>query len=194
MKLYYLNNKMDELKDYLPDTLNKIISEYSIETSIDNELKQLRDTFVYFTERALEYDKVVDPRIVMVHVLKKLIDSDGTETPSTIKDTHPREGILDAIHNDINDREIDEQQLSERLYNDFNGELNTNETIWFDLIAKDFIDKNNIPITRMFENKNYSKLLRFLQDFRDKYYDTITTINPFEHDNEYERVLKELFE
>ena len=166
-----------------PKTTKEIATEL-----VDKELLDLRQVFIYFTERALDDEELaklggIDVRVVMEKVLGGIIRGLGCEDGSSITDTHPRDGIFMAIENSmIDNEELDESQLDSYLddLEDFPLFLKLKENkreAWVHLAAQSFVKAKKIPTTRAFEEDNKERIINFLKSFVNQNFDQLNAVH-----------------
>ena len=154
---------------------------------VDEELKSLRQTFINFTQHALLCDELqklgaIDVRVVMEKVLKGLITANGSETPSTINDTHPREGILMLVEQSmIDNEELNADQLDSQLddLDDFPlyQKLKENKReSWVSSAAQSYVRAKKIATTRAFEQENRERIINFLKSFVNQNFDQLNAV------------------
>lgn len=159
---------------------------------VDQELKQLRQTFIYFTQNALNWEDLtemgpIDARLVMGKILESLIESKGGETPSSITDTKVREMILCKVARVMIDEEKFDVSSFEYDLEDFPlYEQLTNEKreAWLSIAAQLYVKEKKIPVTRILEENNRNRIVNFLKSLINQHFDQLLSVHYTESDQD----------
>jgi hypothetical protein len=138
------------------------------EAMVDLELAELRKTFIFFTQFCLDNcdpDKTahLDARVVMREVLKTLTQG---ETPDTITDTHPRDGITERVLSELTN-EYPEDDLQERIEeSDIYEYVSETKKATLDQLLKwgvEYYESSGVQSGRAMDDENVTAMLTALE-------------------------------